>query len=422
MARDDKRLLTPRLRFPEFRKEEGWEVRPIGDYLIESRIPGSNGRLAKKLTVKLWGKGVTEKAEALRGSENTRYYCRSAGQFIYSKLDFLNQAFGIVPASLDGYESTVDLPCFDVADSLNSKFLLEYVQRDCFYKKNGELADGGRRAKRIQVESFLSFPIAIPAIITEQQKIADCLTSLDELIAAQGRRVGTLKAHKKGLMQQLFPREGETLPRLRFPEFRDDLEWREVEFGKLLQINSGKGFKASEYSSSGIRLIQIENVGYGEVKWGDNTVYLPDSYSDEYPELVLRKGDVVLALNRPITNGELKIAQLRKCDEPSLLYQRVGKLVRTSDLIADTYVLQLCKTFVKDFVLKKSIGSDQPFISLRELYDQIVVIPAPAEQQRIAACLSELDARLAAEVEKLAALKTHKTGLMQQLFPTPEED
>jgi type I restriction enzyme S subunit len=73
-------------------------------------------------------------------------------------------------------------------------------------------------------------------------------------------------------------------------------------------------------------------------------------------------------------------------------------------------------------VLKKSIGSDQPFISLRELYDQIVVIPAPAEQQRIAACLSELDARLAAEVEKLAALKTHKTGLMQQLFPTPEED
>ena len=59
----------------------------------------------------------------------------------------------------------------------------------------------------------------------EQQKIADCLTSLDELIAAQGRKVEALKAHKKGLMQQLFPREGETLPRLRFPEFRNALEW-----------------------------------------------------------------------------------------------------------------------------------------------------------------------------------------------------
>ena len=57
--------------------------------------------------------------------------------------------------------------------------------------------------------------------LAEQQKIADCLTSLDELIAAQGRKLEALKTHKKGLMQQLFPREGETLPRLRFPEFRD---------------------------------------------------------------------------------------------------------------------------------------------------------------------------------------------------------
>ena len=61
----------------------------------------------------------------------------------------------------------------------------------------------------------------------EQQKIADCLTSADALIAAQGRKVDALRAHKKGLMQQLFPREGETQPRLRFPEFQDDGEWDE---------------------------------------------------------------------------------------------------------------------------------------------------------------------------------------------------
>ena len=63
--------------------------------------------------------------------------------------------------------------------------------------------------------------------MAEQQKIADCLTSLDELIAAHGRKLDALKTHKKGLMQQLFPREGETLPRLRFPEFRDAGEWDE---------------------------------------------------------------------------------------------------------------------------------------------------------------------------------------------------
>ena len=62
----------------------------------------------------------------------------------------------------------------------------------------------------------------------EQQKIAECLSSVDELMAAQARKVDALKTHKKGLMQQLFPREGETQPRLRFPEFQNAGEWEET--------------------------------------------------------------------------------------------------------------------------------------------------------------------------------------------------
>ena len=77
-----------------------------------------------------------------------------------------------------------------------------------------------------------NYPVSYPSQ-PEQQKIADCLTSLDESIVAQGRKVEALKAHKKGLMQQLFPREGETLPRLRFPEFRDKPEWEEKNSAKL---------------------------------------------------------------------------------------------------------------------------------------------------------------------------------------------
>ena len=189
MKRKAKSTLTPRLRFPEFR--EPWNEKMIGDYLIESRIPGSDGFVAKKITVKLWGKGVYKKIESLKGSENTQYYKRRAGQFIYSKLDFLNQAFGIIPQHLDGFESTVDLPCFDVTDGLDPRFLVEYVQRPNFYKKHGNMADGGRKAKRIQVESFLSFPVAVPSP-AEQRKIAACLGSLDEWIGAEGRKLAAL--------------------------------------------------------------------------------------------------------------------------------------------------------------------------------------------------------------------------------------
>jgi len=152
---------VPKLRFPEFRDVTDWHRRLMNQYLSESRVKGRGGDEAKKLTVKLWGKGVIEKYENIQGSANTQYYRRQAGQFIYSKLDFLNQAFGIIPEYLDGFESTTDLPCFDISPTLNANFLLEYVKREEFYRTRGEIADGGRKAKRIHVETFLDSSIYV---------------------------------------------------------------------------------------------------------------------------------------------------------------------------------------------------------------------------------------------------------------------
>ncbi|WP_445623664.1 restriction endonuclease subunit S [Lacticaseibacillus paracasei] len=127
-----------------------WEKRKVSDYLCESRIPGSNGLKAKKLTVKLWGKGVVPKNETYSGSIKTKYYVRSANQLIYGKLDFLHAAFGIVPQSLDGWESTIDSPAFDVNTSIgNAAFLLALFLKPNFYLREGIRANGSRKAKRI---------------------------------------------------------------------------------------------------------------------------------------------------------------------------------------------------------------------------------------------------------------------------------
>lgn len=71
----------------------------------------------------------------------------------------------------------------------------------------------------------------------EQQKIADCLSSVDSLISAQSKKVELLKEHKKGLMQQLFPQDGEEIPKLRFPEFKNAPKWEEKTLGDV-----GKSF------------------------------------------------------------------------------------------------------------------------------------------------------------------------------------
>lgn len=191
---------VPEIRLDGFEGE--WKSDTFESYLTESRILGDSGLDAKKITVKLWGKGVVEKEEKYAGSSNTQYYIRKAGQFIYSKLDFQNQAFGIIPTELDGYQSTLDLPTFDVK-GIDTKFLLEYVMRREFYEYQGLIANGSRKAKRIHTDDFLSMPVRIPSL-AEQQALGGYFSNLDQLITSYRGKITQLETLKKKLLQDMF--------------------------------------------------------------------------------------------------------------------------------------------------------------------------------------------------------------------------
>ena len=191
---------VPEIRLDGFEGE--WKKDTFEPYLTESRISGDTGLTAKKITVKLWGKGVIEKEEKYAGSSNTQYFIRKAGQFIYSKLDFQNQAFGIIPNELDGYQSTLDLPTFDI-QNIDPKFLLEYVMRREFYEYQGLIANGSRKAKRIHPENFLDMPVRIPSL-EEQQAISSYLSNLDNLINSHQEKISQLETLKKKLLQDMF--------------------------------------------------------------------------------------------------------------------------------------------------------------------------------------------------------------------------
>ncbi len=179
-----------------------WDIHTLNEHLNESHEPGTNGAIAKKLSVKLWGKGICEKREVHEGSKSTTYYKRKSGQLIYSKLDFLNCAFGIIPEHLDGYESTQDLPCFDIIH-VNSYYLLTYITQRNFYAHFGMIADGGRKARRVGPEDMLTFPLIYPNMV-EQQKIAEILSVQDKVIELKEKLIAEKKLQKKYLMQQLL--------------------------------------------------------------------------------------------------------------------------------------------------------------------------------------------------------------------------
>ncbi|MCO5112070.1 MAG: restriction endonuclease subunit S [Burkholderiaceae bacterium] len=403
----EEKKLVPKLRFQEFRGAVGWKERPLSKLMSESRLPGSKGNVAKKITVKLWGNGVFEKNGSSPGSINTQYFKRKAGQFIYSKLDFLNQAFGIIPPNLDNFESTVDLPCFDFSDELNPVFLLEYVKRRDFYERLGETADGSRKARRIHAETFLSFPIALPSP-AEQQKIADCLSSLDELIAAQARKVDALKTHKKGLMQQLFPREGETQPRLRFPGFRDAGEWKESLLRSRLEEFRERSTKQDEYevmtSARGGLVRQRDYYDNDRITERDNIGF--NVVPPNYITYRSRSDDRHFYFNE----NNLGITGIVS------IYYPVFRVINGSN----RFFTELLSAFSR-VVGKYSVGTSQTVLSLNQL--GAIRLPFPPtvdEQHRIANCLTSLDTLITAATQELETLKTHKKGLMQQLFPSAE--
>ncbi|WP_323739670.1 restriction endonuclease subunit S [Acinetobacter oleivorans] len=205
------------------------------------------------------------------------------------------------------------------------------------------------------------------------------------------------------------------LPKLRFKEFGSG--WNSIAIGTFLKIKSGLGFKAEEYTTAEeIRLLQIENVGYGTVKWTHNVKYVPSDYLKLHEGLVLKEGDLVLALNRPVTNDQLKIAKLTKQDSPSILYQRVGKLEFIKEEFDSNFIFQIFQKDVKNYVLNSSLGSDQPFISTTDLYKYKLCLPSKEEQTKIASFLSTVDEKIAQLTQKHELLSQYKQGMMQKLF------
>jgi type I restriction enzyme, S subunit len=272
----------------------------------------------------------------------------------------------------------------------------------------------------ISADQIKEFILCFPKI-EEQQKIANCLSSLDELIEAQSQKLLALKTHKKGLMQQLFPAEGETVPKLRFPEFLDDGDWEECEIGQKIDFFSGYAFKSSEISedSNGIPLLRGINITEGFVRHTKeiDRYFLGDSKKLE--RYLLKKDDLVIGMDGSKVGKNS--ALIEEKDAGSLLIQRVARLRAKSNESIQFIFQQIHSIKFHSYVDRINTSSGIPHISADQIKEFILCFPKIEEQQKIADCLSSLDEQIQAQSQKIAALKLHKKGLMQQLFPSINE-
>ena len=229
---------VPRRRFPEFRDAGEWEERQLNQIAIS--VSGRATDTIDNILTLSGEHGIILQSEyfgkKIAGENVSRYIRIARNDFVYNDRTTKLSIYGSIKR-LFKYESGIVSPiykCFRFDNGENPAFWDWYFESGFHEKQLHSLVNEGARAGRfnISIDKFLSTLVWHPEL-SEQQKIADCLSSLDDLITAQSKKLAALKVHKKGLMQQLFPAEGETVPKLRFPEFRDAGDWDRDELGNI---------------------------------------------------------------------------------------------------------------------------------------------------------------------------------------------
>ena len=409
MTKPEKKALVPVLRFPEFQNEPEWQETKLGkvaENLDFKRVPITEADRVKGVIPYYGASGVIDYIEDYIFDEDLLCISEDGANLIARTYPI---AFSISGKTWVNNHAHV------------LKFKHHFTQiivENYLNVKNLENFLTGMAQPKLNQTKLDIVPIPLPDE-DEQQKIADCLSSLDDLITAQTQKLAALKAHKKGLMQQLFPAEGETVPKLRFPEFRDGGEWLEICLKELCErIMDGTHFSPKTKDGSRMYLTS-KNIQDGKINLSNISYISEEEHNVIYEKCPVKLNDVLLTKDGANTGN----CALNTIDSEFSLLSSVAVLRGNASLIDQGFLYQMILSDKTQRIIKESMsGQAITRITLDKIGNFTISITDLKEQQKIADCLSSIDELITAQSQKIEALKSHKKGLMQQLFPRMDED
>ena len=404
----------PKLRFPGFSGE--WKEKSLGDVGTFVRgLSYNKSEVTEDASSVLVVRSNNIIQDGVVDCKNGLQYVNKApsAEQILQKGDVViclaNGSSNLVgkTASFDGnYEGVATVGAFCGIYRSMSPITKYLVQTSLYKEKISLIKQGGNGAlSNLYGKDILGLCFYFPPTLAEQQKIASYLSELDNLIFAQDQKADALKEKKKGLMQQLFPQPGETIPRLRFPGFKG--EWEFINGNVLFKPISNKN-----HNSDLPILALTQDQGAVPREMINYKVFVSDKSVAGYK--VVEVDDFIISLRS--FQGGIEYSRYKGLCSPAYIVLRK----KSKELCSDFYRIYF-KSFSYIQELNKNLEGirDGKMISYSQFSEIKLPKPSPAEQQRIAECISTLEDAIAAEADKLEALKNHKKGLMQQLFPQP---
>jgi type I restriction enzyme S subunit len=407
--------LIPELRFPEFEKDGEWSEKILGD-IADSE---SSSLALNKIELR-------EEGYSVYGADSVVGYIDEYSQDD-KYISIVKDGSGVGRLNLCEPKSSILGTLAYIKSKDKKEFILDWI----YYLMNTINFNSYKKGSgipHIYYSEFKIEPVGVPKP-KEQQKIASCLSSLDELIAAHNDKLDALQDHKKGLLQNLFPQEGETVPKVRFPEFEGDGEWVSKTVENLIDEkvlfppkdgNHGSIHpKSSDYVETGIPFIMASDLKNGKVDY-TNCAYLKKEQADSLQKGFAKSGDVLLTHKGTVGEvallGEFKYPYIMLT--PQVTYYRIKD---KSKLVNGFLAAFFNSSLFQSHLLKVSGGGTRAYVGITKQRDFYINYPKdPKEQQKIASCLSAVDELITAQQQKIEELQQHKKGLMQGLFPKIE--
>lgn len=412
--------LIPEYRFPAFKNEGDWEEKDVSQLALYE-----NGK-AHEQDINEQGIYVVVNSKFISTDGEVRKFTNSAN--CIAKKDDILMVLSDVPngraiakcftVDKDNFYTVNQRICKLTPTNANSKILYYLLNRNAYFLN----FDDGVKQTNLRNEDVLNCPLIIPKNPKEQEKIAACLSSLDEVITAHSQKLDLLKNHKKGLMQNLFPQEGETVPKYRFKEFENDGDWLEKKLNYYLELLTD--FEANgSFADVKTNVNVFDEPNYAwyvratdlEKKSNLDSVKYVDENSYNFLNKTKLLGGELLITKR----GEIGKVYMYKPNKklPATVAPNLYLLKLNEKAEPNFFYYHFTNTIGNQSLKRLNASSTIGALYKDDVKNISVSGPLLKEQQKIASCLSSLDALITAQAEKIEKLKLHKKGLMQGLFP-----
>lgn len=417
MSKKEKQKLEPKLRFPEFTSMDEWHNYRLEE--ISDRITERVGGLELPTLSISAGIGFASQEQKfsrdISGKQYKNYIHIKKGDFSYNKGNSKKFPQGCIYELLEYEEAAVPnaFISFRFKDSYVSGFYKGYFENNFHGRQLVKYITSGARMDgllNINPSDFFYIILPTPIKKEEQQKIADCLSSIDDLISAEEKKLSLLNDYKKGWMQKLFPAEGKTVPEWRFPEFKDDNNWKCVEIDTVGKVITGKTPPTSN-----------DSLWNGSIQFVTPTDIVGDKYQRLVQRTVVKTSNMkVLPKGTIMFTCIASIGKMAISVYPSVTNQQINSIITKNGYYNEFIYYSMFHNVNK---IKSGISNTTvPIINKTDfLKIQISVTLNEKEQQKIANFLSGIDDLISTQTDRIEALKQHKKALMQGLFPVAEE-